>query len=672
MATWYLDSAATGSGTGTSWTNAFTTWSAAQTAASAGDTIYIAGGVQAIGSVEVTKNLIVRASDEAGKNQQVIISGTGLAGFKYTMQLSNGLSYARFYGNNAGPIVVQKNSNNLPFLRIEGSGRYYLEVLADGEDTNASYLAAIDGATFTGLLVIAKGGGFINCSATPSIAVEINGSGPIRLENARIENNKQEFQRSSGSSPIDMVGCVIAGNWRDAIILAGGTSGDVNIDRCVIVGNSVQASGYKTINNASSGTCRISGSIVHGDARTIGTGSFVGVTDGGGNIGYTGNLPSGAGFAKARRPGTISLMLDDYDTITTGFWASWTAMLESKGIRGSLCCETRNPSISAANWQVIRNSIAAGHSVSSHGRSSANLSTTNAFNLQYVGAGSACTMTISGGVLTTSVTGGPGGQDLNVNLSGYTALSLYNYINATFPGVYTASTLVTAGQGNLGTSLAAVAGQDIRTSAYTITYDMAAVYADELDGSKADYNANGVDVQTYVYPQAGFTSAAELAVRAAGFTGGRVSTLGPMYLTGWRPWKSPSLFLESYTADRKRYAALIAEWVMYTGAHINLYSHPYGGGGGSTPWTIAQWEEFVDALIATGVPIITYDQQITYLESVPGTYSDGGLQFDGDLSAWDNTWHPNFKLNSNGGAVRANGDGRTMAPNQRKPGFSKA
>ena len=64
----------------------------------------------------------------------------------------------------------------------------------------------------------------------------------------------------------------------------------------------------------------------------------------------------------------------------------------------------------------------------------------NAINIQYTGDGSASTLTITGGVLTTSCTGAPG-DNLSLNLTTYATLQqLVTAINAT--GKYTAEFLI--------------------------------------------------------------------------------------------------------------------------------------------------------------------------------------------------------------------------------------
>ncbi|MBA3912292.1 MAG: right-handed parallel beta-helix repeat-containing protein [Acidobacteriales bacterium] len=69
--------------------------------------------------------------------------------------------------------------------------------------------------------------------------------------------------------------------------------------------------------------------------------------------------------------------------------------------------------------------LAAGHDINSHSWSHQYYTNTNAFSIQYTGTGTAATFTISGNRLTTTITGGPGGEALSLDLtsSSYDSMS---------------------------------------------------------------------------------------------------------------------------------------------------------------------------------------------------------------------------------------------------------
>lgn len=102
----------------------------------------------------------------------------------------------------------------------------------------------------------------------------------------------------------------------------------------------------------------------------------------------------------------------------------------------------------------------------------ATIRTPVAMVIRYVGAGSAATMTITNTALTTTVTGGPGGQNLNIDLTAAatdTLGELVAYING-LTGVYTCTLGPSADpEASCSSLLANVTGQDIRTANYSAT-----------------------------------------------------------------------------------------------------------------------------------------------------------------------------------------------------------
>jgi hypothetical protein len=95
------------------------------------------------------------------------------------------------------------------------------------------------------------------------------------------------------------------------------------------------------------------------------------------------------------------------------------------------------------------------------------------FSIQYTGAGSAAVMSISTTALSTTVTGGPGGENLSITLADYPTVSeLVQYIED--HSAYTATVLT-----NDSTESTAlfdlVTAQDIDTAAYTVKSDLQAI-----------------------------------------------------------------------------------------------------------------------------------------------------------------------------------------------------
>lgn len=89
------------------------------------------------------------------------------------------------------------------------------------------------------------------------------------------------------------------------------------------------------------------------------------------------------------------------------------------------------------------------------------------FTIQYIGAGSACTVTITDTALTTTVTGGPGGENLNVVFANYNSLAdILFYIDGL--AAYTATALITNAASFDASYLDALTTVDIRTAPVTI------------------------------------------------------------------------------------------------------------------------------------------------------------------------------------------------------------
>jgi hypothetical protein len=107
-ATKYLDNAATGSGDGSSWTNAYTTFSAANAGVSAGDTLYVSGGSTtktysgqwdlADGASSVSR-ITYKIGQDAGHNGTAIFTGIIVLG-NYTIFDGEYSGNRRFQVNN--------------------------------------------------------------------------------------------------------------------------------------------------------------------------------------------------------------------------------------------------------------------------------------------------------------------------------------------------------------------------------------------------------------------------------------------------------------------------------------------------------------------------------------------------------------------------------------------
>jgi len=231
----------------------------------------------------------------------------------------------------------------------------------------------------------------------------------------------------------------------------------------------------------------------------------IGGTGGGNNIPVN-TWPGVVDFAKY--PSRISFTVDDVGLtpLAENYIDTLTPTVVAHGLRMSMGIQTgfidaHVPPILSR----IQGWLAAGHDPTSHSWSHSYYTNTSWLTVQYTGTGTAATMSLSGNHLTTTVTGGPGGENLNLDLTNplynsIHALALYLRFNA--PG-YTAIQDPNAHDAMHSYTLADFAGADIKTAGYNMQLDKLRYVNDELAFSKAwmETNIVGAGNQTvYVYP----------------------------------------------------------------------------------------------------------------------------------------------------------------------------
>jgi hypothetical protein len=149
----------------------------------------------------------------------------------------------------------------------------------------------------------------------------------------------------------------------------------------------------------------------------------------------------------------------------------------------------------------------------------------SAFGIRYTGTGTAATMTISGNVLTTTVTGGPGGENLSFDLTN-ASYDTMSELSATINGRsgYSAAQ-VSTGKGAAHTiTLADVAAQDIKSAKYIAQVLESRLEPDEMASSKAWMTANLTGLPTsrvLVYPGGQEDSSTQGYAVTAGYAGSR-------------------------------------------------------------------------------------------------------------------------------------------------------
>jgi hypothetical protein len=220
----------------------------------------------------------------------------------------------------------------------------------------------------------------------------------------------------------------------------------------------------------------------------------VGAVTGAGNL-ATDTAPNVEGFA--RYAARLSFTVDDVglyagsDTFVDALIPVFTARglkMNAAVVAGATGVAYSTASV--ASW------VAGGHEVDSHSWShqyftdpqylstnhiynSPNPAAATAFSIKYTGSGSAATATFNGATLTTNVTGGPGGENLNLVLTAPN--DTVGWLTSHITGPYTVVTWTTPLMrvaAHAGT-LASFSSVDIKTAAYAAVYNVPALMADE-------------------------------------------------------------------------------------------------------------------------------------------------------------------------------------------------
>lgn len=244
-----------------------------------------------------------------------------------------------------------------------------------------------------------------------------------------------------------------------------------------------------------------------------------GAINGGNNL-ATDTAPAVVNFSQY--PARVTFTIDDVGSApgTEAYIDTLVPVFDGRGVKLSAAVSTGY----ALNTAELQSWLNDGHDINSHSWSHQYYSNTTAMNLRYTGTGTAATVSISGNRLTTAVTGGPGGENLNIDLTNaaYSSmLQLESYINGRGGYSVTEGTGLRNAVHTIG--LADVAAHDIKTS-YAVQFDKQRLVMDELTASKAwlQSNLTGLgNVKVYVYPDGIEDATTESYAVTAGYEGAR-------------------------------------------------------------------------------------------------------------------------------------------------------
>jgi hypothetical protein len=306
----------------------------------------------------------------------------------------------------------------------------------------------------------------------------------------------------------------------------------------------------------------------------------------------------------------------------------------------------------AIDWASVQMWQSLGHDISSHSWSHQywHLNTApyptllNAINLQYVGTGTAATVSVdtATNTLTTNVTGGPGGENLTLSLGTYPYDQVGNVvtsINTTYPGSYSASVYTYSGSNSSmlvrpaahTVGLAAVSGQDIKTGPYVLQFDKALMVRDEMTSSLALIRANisNPGQMVYVYPDGQEDNATDAILAGIpAYAGGR-GTLTMMGAFNSVPASVGTNEVYAQGIDALGFQSYgIASFHGYTAAQIDgfiqallfrqkLWGYPVGIFIHNSELTATEVGYVLDALANHGATVMRNSDLIAWLNAQP-------------------------------------------------------
>ncbi|HEX6503427.1 MAG TPA: polysaccharide deacetylase family protein [Terriglobales bacterium] len=344
-----------------------------------------------------------------------------------------------------------------------------------------------------------------------------------------------------------------------------------------------------------------------------------GATDGGNNL-PADTPPAVTNFATY--PARLTFTVDDvgFAAGTESYIDSLLPLFNERGLKLGMAVVA---GYSSGLISEIQGWLAAGHDVNSHSWSHQYYTNLNSFTIRYTGTGTAATLSISGNHLTSTVTGGPGGENLNYDLTSSlydTAAELVAAING--HGGYTAALDINCRTAAHTLGLADVNSQDIKSATYTALFQKDRLEPDELIASKnwLQTNISGLtNAKVFVYPDGIEDAQTQGWSAGAGYEGARGALsigLGSnfIYAKGVNIQNITSLALgglHSMTAQQidAKVAALIFK--------ASVWGVPYGLFIHNNDLTTAEVGTVLDSLLAHGAVLMTNTQLMDWLASTP-------------------------------------------------------
>lgn len=337
--------------------------------------------------------------------------------------------------------------------------------------------------------------------------------------------------------------------------------------------------------------------------------------------------PAVHGFQKY--PARITLTIDDPGLVAgeDSYVDSMLPVFDSRGVKLSIAVVA---GYATGILPKIQSWLGDGQDINSHSWSHQYYTNLGAFTLQYTGTGTAATVSVSGNHLTTTVTGGPGGENLNLDLAS-AAYDTMSELVATINGrsVYTA-----VQDGNCqgvahSIGLADVATQSIKGSAYLMQLQKDRLVPDEMSASKAwlQSNVSGLsNVKVYVYPAGIEDATTQGWAVTAGYEGARGGlAMGPgvkeVYSWGVNLQDITSLGISGLHNLTQQQIAERAQALVFKSS---VWGVPYGLFFHNQELTTTEVGDLLDAVQAAGATVMTNTQLADWIAGTSrigtGTY----------------------------------------------------
>jgi hypothetical protein len=358
---------------------------------------------------------------------------------------------------------------------------------------------------------------------TSKSMVSLAGTGPVTISYAIIRKTDYYGINISGTLNVTLDNILIDATYSGTAI-RNASSGTILLRNSMLPASDKTMGSDYTI-NSTAGTFTASNSMILPSNCATGVATS-GVTDGGNNI-----WSRAMGWKAQSNQALVSAGMDD--TQYAGIWDELNHMADEFSLSTHLAVFSGKADYSVANKNYIQNGINRGHWIANHTYSHADMALTTGFTLGCT-KGTTCTVTISGGTLTTTV---DGSGDLSKTLSNYKYPSgglgtLCTELAGT--SGYSCTGTVSNTTNTSAANLADVSSVNIRGTPVALLLDATRFYDYEVDTNKTQLQtdftkaAGGAwsdDVLVYAYGST-VPSGLSLKLVAAGYLGARPTSGG--------------------------------------------------------------------------------------------------------------------------------------------------